>query len=186
MNLTNPHILKRGATLLALFSLFFSSSKAFSIKAESPTWMTDLTVETCTDGDTCRLKTQTGQTVKVRLVGIDAPEISKKKGRDRQPMSLESKTLINQWIQGKKVKVRNFGTDMYNRTLGEIIFEKRNINLELVRSGLAEVYRGKTSQKGINIEEYKDAEFEAKTTKKGIWSLTSYESPKSFRKGNKK
>jgi micrococcal nuclease len=145
----------------------------------------NLTVEICTDGDTCRLTTSTGETLKIRLIAIDAPEITGKKGKPKQPLSVESKEFLNQSLKGKKVTVRSFGTDMYQRVLGEILVEGTNVNLEMVKQGFAEVYMGKVSQKGLDMASYEEAQTQAKQSKKGIWSLVNYQSPMHFRKSNK-
>jgi hypothetical protein len=41
------------------------------------------------------------------------------------------------------VEVKSYGTDRYGRTLGVIFVGGKNVNLEMVRAGLTEVYRGK-------------------------------------------
>ena len=37
----------------------------------------------------------------------------------------------------------SYGTDRYGRTLGVVYVDGKNVNLEMVKAGLAEVYRGK-------------------------------------------
>ena len=70
----------------------------------------------------------------------------------------------------------------YNRILGVIILEGKNINLEMIRAGLAEVYRGEPP-KGFDLKPFIQAETEAKETQKGMWSLgNKYISPKEWRK----
>jgi len=55
-------------------------------------------------------------------------------------------------------------------------------NLEMVKAGLAEVYRG-TPAKGQNMEPYWKAEGEAKKAGKGMWVLgDKYVSPREWRK----
>ena len=49
--------------------------------------------------------------------------------------------------------------------LSEVFSEDRNINLEMIKAGLAEVYRGKPAS-GLDIETYWKAEGEAKTAKR--------------------
>jgi micrococcal nuclease len=138
------------------------------------------TVESCNDGDTCKLKTPDNISIKVRLVGIDAPEF-KGDRKKTQPMAAESKDFLNKLVKGKSVRLHSLGTDGFNRNLAEIYVGDTNANLELVKNGLAEVYRGRPP-KGFNQASYEKAEAEAKSSKKGIWSLEKYESPKDFRK----
>jgi micrococcal nuclease len=60
----------------------------------------------------------------------------------------------------------------------------KSINLEMVKAGLAEVYRG-TPAKGQNMELYWKAEEEAKIAKRGMWVLgEKYVSPREWRKSH--
>jgi micrococcal nuclease len=142
------------------------------------------TALSCNDGDTCRLMSPDGTEVRVRLVGIDAPEFSGKR-HDAQPMSAESKEFLNNLVKNKEVQLVSHGTDGFRRELGEIIVGKINANLEMVEQGLAEVYRGRPP-KSLNTDFYKEAESRAKLAKKGIWGLSNYQSPKEFRAQNRK
>ena len=69
----------------------------------------------------------------------------------------------------------------YNRVLAEIFVNETNINLEMVRSGLAEVYRGKRSKK-FDAAPYFQAEKRAKQSLKGMWIQgADYKSPRQWR-----
>ena len=136
-------------------------------------------VLSCNDGDTCRLKASNNEEIKVRLVGIDAPEFKGNK-KLNQPLSLESKEFLNSLVQGKDVFLQSYGLDRYNRNLAEIIVGEVNANLEMVKQGFAEVYKGRPPR-GMNVQKYTIAEKEAKDLKRGVWALQKYESPKDFR-----
>ena len=57
-----------------------------------------------------------------------------------------------------------------------------NVNLEMVKAGLAEVYRGWPA-KGFDNEPYLKAEAEAREAKLNMWSLgDKYICPKEWRK----
>ena len=56
--------------------------------------------------------------------------------------------------------------DRYNLVLGVIFVDGINVNLELVRAELAEVYDGRPPR-GFDIGPYLDAEKEARDTKTG-------------------
>jgi len=145
------------------------------------------TVVSCNDGDTCQLKATDNTRIKVRLVGIDAPETGKKnrkKKKDGQSGGLEAKDFLNRLVVGKSVTLRSYGTDAYGRNLAEIILNKDAVNLKMVSEGWAEVYRGKTPR-GFDITAYQAAQTDALKNKKGIWSIPGYESPKDFRKRTK-
>ncbi|MEN9530332.1 MAG: hypothetical protein RI932_2205 [Pseudomonadota bacterium] len=146
----------------------------------SPTY----TVVACNDGDTCRLKSADNTQIKVRLAGIDAPEMSKKRGKKKgegQPGGEDAKAFLNNLVVGKTVLLRSYGVDMYGRNLAEIIINNESANLKMVSEGWAEVYRGKKSG-GLNIALFETAEQDARKAKKGIWALPGYESPKDWRK----
>ena len=66
--------------------------------------------------------------------------------------------------------------------MGVIYLDGKNINLEMVDAGLAEVYRG-LAPKGFNLSPYWQAEKEAREAKKGMWSQgDKYISPRDWRK----
>jgi micrococcal nuclease len=118
----------------------------------------------------------------IRLVGIDAPEVSHAKNEPGQPFSQQSTKHLAGLVLNKTVDVKSFGPDRYGRALGEVFLDGNNINLEMVKSGLAEVYRG-TPTKGQNMEPYWKAEEEAKRAGKGMWVLgEKYVSPREWRK----
>ncbi len=145
------------------------------------------TVVACNDGDTCRLKSADNTQIKVRLVGIDAPEMgkkSKKKKKEGQAGGTEAKDFLNNLVVGKTVTLRSYGADAYGRNLAEIMVNNESANLKMVSEGWAEVYRGKPPR-GFNLSPYELAQTEAMKNKKGIWNLSNYESPKDFRKRTK-
>jgi endonuclease YncB( thermonuclease family) len=43
----------------------------------------------------------------------------------------------------KTVEIKGYGLDRYNRIFGVVYYYGMDINLELIKAGLAEVYRGK-------------------------------------------
>ncbi|MFZ7128512.1 MAG: thermonuclease family protein [Desulfobacterales bacterium] len=136
------------------------------------------------DGDTV-LVSASSRSRMVRLVGIDAPERAKSAGEPAQPFSRKSRDYLSQRIKGKKVMIRDWGSDRYGRLLGEVILEGENINLEMIRLGLAEVYRGRPPER-FDISAYRSAETKARATGRGIWSLGSrYRSPVDWKHGRK-
>lgn len=110
------------------------------------------------DGDTVKL--QNGETV--RLLGINAPE----KG---QPYYEESTNRLKQLIEGKEVILEKDvnDKDQYGRLLRYIFLNGENINVKLVREGLATVYIIPPNTK--YEAELKEAENEAKNSKINIW-----------------
>ena len=118
----------------------------------------------------------------IRLVGIDAPEKSRKKHEPGQPFSQNSTKYLAGLVLNKHVDIVSYGTDQYGRTLGVVYVEGKNVNLEMVRAGLAEVYRGKPAP-GFDNEPYQKAEDAARRAGVGMWSLgDKYISPKEWRR----
>jgi micrococcal nuclease len=157
------------------------------VAPSSSTAMPTYTVVACNDGDTCRLRAADNTQIKVRLVGIDAPEMgkkSKKKKKEGQSGGKEAKEFLNNLVVGKTVTLKSYGADAYGRNLAEIMVNNESANLKMVNEGWAEVYRGK-SPRGLDTAAYQNAQTEAKKNGKGIWSLADYESPKEFRKKNR-
>lgn len=134
------------------------------------------------DGDTVQVQGEDLE-FRIRMVAIDAPETGgyKRKG---QPYSQQAKKVLQQLVQGKNVRLKQYGTGGYNRILAEIFSQGRNINLTMVRQGLAEVYRGRLP-KTLDSGPYKKSEADARRRRAGIWSQGKYyKSPKTWRKEN--
>jgi len=138
------------------------------------------TVVTVYDGDSIKVK-NSNLTLMVRLAAIDAPETGHGKLMG-QPLGLEAKKMLETLVSGKKIAIKSHGTDMYNRQLAEVFTNGINVNLELLKAGMAEIY-SKNTVKGIDLHHYRAAEATAKRAYKGIWGLGArYQSPKIWRK----
>ena len=133
------------------------------------------------DGDT--LVVQKGATsLTIRLVGIDAPEVSHKKYEPGQPYSQQSTKHLAKLVQNRSADVKSYGADRYGRILGEVFVDGNNVNLEMVKTGLAEVYRG-TPAPGQDVRPYRRAEEEARKAGRGMWVLgDKYISPSEWRR----
>lgn len=124
---------------------------------------------------------------RVRLAGIDAPEIKRGK-RPEQPHAEEARKFLEKLVLGKKVTIKQIALDNYNLVLGIVYLDRKsgffssdrqNINLEMVKRGFAEIVPGKHK---FEIRPYLGAEKEAKAKKLNIWSQENYISPKEWRK----
>lgn len=92
------------------------------------------TVTRVIDGDSLRIETRSGQSLELRLAGIDAPELSQGYGRTAQ----RALALL---VQGQELAITLKGTDRYGRLLGCPALAGENLCLRLVRDGHAWVYR---------------------------------------------
>ena len=130
------------------------------------------------DGDTVIATTSEG--TKVRLLGIDAPEIAHGT-KPGQPFGEEARDFLDHLIGGKTVRVDAYGPDRYHRVLAVIWDEQINVNLLMVAMGYAEVYRGAPCQ--VYCRELEQAEVRARRDRVGMWGQgEKYESPAAFRR----
>ena len=73
-------------------------------------------------------------------------------------------------VLNKVVEIKGYGLDPYNRLLGVLFLKEKNINLEMIKAGFAQVSQG-GMPKGFDSIPYLKAEKEAKDTNSGIWRL---------------
>jgi len=134
------------------------------------------------DGDSLQV-TAVDLIFSIRLCGIDSPEMG---GRDKkgQPFSHEAKSYLEGLLNGREVTLKSYGTDSYHRQLAEIFLDGKNINIEMIAQGLAEVYKG-APPKPLDLQPYLKEEKRAKKAEKGVWQLgKAYKSPKQWRREN--
>ena len=120
--------------------------------------------------------------INVRLAGIDSPETGHGKKTMGQPFGQEAKTYLAARVLNKTVEIKGFGLGPYNRILGIVYLEGENINLEMVRSGLAEVYQGRLPRE-FDVRPYLLAQLDARRAERGMWVLKEkYVSPQQWRR----
>ena len=137
------------------------------------------------DGDTIQIQ-GTGRPRTVRLAAIDAPEKSKAPGEPGQAFAERSKAFLSNLVYGKPVRLESFGPDRYGRILAVVYCDGKNVNLEMVREGLAEVYRGKLPER-VDKDIFFSAEKKARQGTVGMWRQGSlYESPYSWKVRHRK
>jgi micrococcal nuclease len=167
--------------MIRSFKVFFILISPFLLFSPTLSFAEHFTVKHIDDGDTIICENQ-DITIRVRLAGINAPETSKDKRDAGQPFSLQARQVLEKLILDKIVDVKGYGLDDYNRLIGLILLNGKNINLEMVQQGMAEAYKGR-SPNGFDIEPYRKAEKEARGSLRGIWSQgDKYISPGQWRK----
>jgi endonuclease YncB( thermonuclease family) len=101
--------------------------------------------ERISDGDTIKFTitegTSVGTSVTVRLAGVDAPEVSHRKGQEGQPFGAESTANLKRLIEGRSISLHQLDKDRYGRLVGLIYVGSSNVNLAQLSGGFAEVYR---------------------------------------------
>jgi micrococcal nuclease len=168
-------MIMRTAVAVAVFFLLILPTAPFA---------GEIKVVRVTDGDTIKARSDSKKII-VRLVGIDAPETSKKKNEPGQPYSRKATQYLAGLLLNKIITMIEYGIDQYGRILGVIFVNDTNANLEMLKAGLAEVYRGPPA-KGLALDPYWKAEEEARKAKRGMWVLgDKYVSPREWRKSLK-
>lgn len=115
------------------------------------------------DGDTVTVLDADRMQHKIRLQGIDAPEKA-------QPFGQRSKEALSALVFGKQVRVEWNKRDRYGRTVGKVVVNGTDANLEQVKSGLAWWYRKYSSeQSAADRSAYEAAEASARAARRGLW-----------------
>jgi len=162
-------------------SVLFLAILAFLFVHPAYSFAGQYEVTRVTDGDTIQVKAG-GTKTTVRLVGIDAPEVSHAKNQPGQPFGKAATKYLAAMVLNKTVEIKSYGPDRYGRTLAEVVLGNRNINIEMIQAGLSEGYRGKPAS-GLDMAPYRKAEEEAKAAKRGMWVLgEKYVSPRDWRR----
>lgn len=158
-------------------SLFFPSFVAvllFAVPSFAFPRSVEGKVTKVVDGDTLTLATREGTRIKIRLYGIDAPEV-RHEGMPGQPYGEEAKTALKASALGKWVTVEIVDVDTHGRVVGIVHREGVDINREMVRSGLAWAYRRFLS--APYASGYIDGEQEARNRRLGLWKQANPDPP---------
>lgn len=129
-----------------------------------------------TDGDSVNVLTSDNQTHKVRLSGIDAPEKS-------QAFGTKSKQALEDEVYGKTVTVEFNKRDKYQRIVGKVIFNGKDVNLNQIKRGLAWHYKKYEGEQDVEDRSiYANAEYIAQRDRLGLWVENNPVVPWDFRK----
>lgn len=126
------------------------------------------------DGDTITVFYQL-QPVRIRLWGIDAPELKQEDGT-------ESASALRKLIFGKKILIEPKDKDRYGRLVAVIyVYDTLNVNKWLVKEGWAWVYRRYNKDpKWLELEQ------QAREMRLGLWSDDPNMPPWEWRFQNRK
>lgn len=142
--------------LLAIFLVFAACGNAAGEADE-------VRVVRVTDGDTIVVRGE-GAEERVRLFGIDAPEMNYGRGRP-DCGAREATEALRGRLDGKRVRLERRGKDDYGRTLA-IVRDEANVNLWLLEQGHAEVFR---KARHRDAKRFRTAETEARKASRGMW-----------------
>jgi endonuclease YncB( thermonuclease family) len=116
------------------------------------------------DGDTIGVLDAQRVTHRVRLAGIDAPELG-------QPFSQRSKQHLAGLVHGRDVQVEWNKLDRYGRIVGKVLADDLDVCREMVAAGLAWHYKAyQHEQPAEDQKTYSGAEDAARQGHVGLWS----------------
>ena len=122
------------------------------------------------DGDTVTCIDEQNRPRKIRLVGIDAPEME-------QPFGRESRAALAAKLAGGRTRVAGDAKDQHGRLLGTLWIDDRNVNRELVADGWAWVFGGFSPDPDLL-----DAESAARAARRGLWAGDHPQQPADWRR----
>ena len=99
------------------------------------------------------------------LYGVNAPEV-------KEPYFEEAKAFTENLVLGKEISFEqeeNYKVDKFGRELGYVFVNGVNLNIELVKNGLAKVVLYEKRAKLKYQDELLSAEKEAREKRLGVW-----------------
>lgn len=145
-----------------LFSIFIFSLSMIAMAVSGK-------VIRVSDGDTILIQSGS-QKIRVRMYGIDAPELKQNYGED-------SKNYLEKRILNKNVDVKVINEDKYGRKVGKVFYKNKDINLEMIKTGNAWFYEYHAKKE----KEYRKASKSAQEQKLGLWKDKNPQNPRNFR-----
>jgi endonuclease YncB( thermonuclease family) len=140
---------------LVVFCVVPSMVQAESLRAR---------VISVTDGDTVTVVTPAKKRMKVRLGGIDAPD-------KKQPFGKAAKAALSDLVKGRDVDLIGSKPDRREPFVAKVMHEGRDVNLELLRMGLAWWHvKFPEEQSAEDGEVYAAAESDARDAGLRLWS----------------
>ncbi|MGD8535598.1 MAG: thermonuclease family protein [Candidatus Aminicenantes bacterium] len=152
---------------------FFSDGILLSTQVDISSFPTRGRVDVVYDGDTIKVRFNDGQEWRVRLIGIDAPEI----GDVREDMKFKaemSKRFTFYHLYRKKIRLSYESElfDSYGRILAYIWIDEQDLfNKFIISEGFASAY---ANFRFSYREEFKEIEKEARSQEKGYWKHGNY------------
>ena len=160
--------------VLLLFSLYGRYQAQTESKAQY------VRVIEVNDGDTITVLWGGGKRGRVRLIGIDAPELDQRPWGQRSKRYLKDLLNASQWAVSLEFDVEK--RDQYGRLLSYVwTSDRRMINVQMLSEGYAMLYTFPPNIR--HVDEFKKAQDEARRKGLGIWGKAGLkETPRSYRK----
>lgn len=170
-------MIQRFLIIILLFSTINVSCNSSSGKRKAEVTSSTLTVSNgflvvtkVVDGDTFWADDGTSKGLKIRLIGIDAPESRKTFKKEVGYFGKEAKTYLTNLLSGKSVRLEYDlnRTDQYGRTLAYVYLEDGTfVNAELVRNGYAMTLTVPPNVKFA--DEFVKLQEDARENNRGLW-----------------
>lgn len=143
-----------------------ASATVHSVATARPKGSYAVKVLSVTDGDTIRVRVN-GRSTPVRLIGLDAPEIS-----PRQCYGTQATSRMKQLTRGGTVYIKTDGTqgskDKYGRLLRHVYTAGgTSVALKMIEGGYAREYT--YARKYAGQDSHRKAQSRAKAAKRGLW-----------------
>lgn len=165
---------------------FLTVTFIYLILAAVNCFSADFRLSQIVDGDTLEIITEKGERITVDLIGIDAPEMPKRKSENGQPFCKQARKMLADLIVNKRFSFQAESRLINNQVYAVVYSQGKNVNLEMIKAGFAEVYKG-AMPVGFDVEPYREEAAVAKKKEKGMWALGFvYMSPMEWRKANTK
>lgn len=131
------------------------------------------------DGDTAYVLDATNTQHKIRFAGMDAPERGQAYGK-------KATNTLKGWIAAKQVCVDYEKTDRWQRKIGTIVYQNKNINLAMVQAGYGWHYKKyQREQTAAERKAFAQAEQQARNAKLGLWADPHAQAPWEYRKAKR-
>lgn len=131
------------------------------------------------DGDTITVLDPYNEKFHIRLQGIDAPELKQSFG----PVSQQN---LSRLVLGKQVEIYWTKVDKYRRTVGTIMLDGHDVNIEQVKAGLAWHFKKYADeQPAADRITYAAAEQSARAAILGLWQEQNPTMPGEWRQAVK-
>ena len=140
-----------------LLAVLLFTTPAFAAPPKTETRLA-VRVVSVHDGDTITALTDDKRQLKVRLHGIDAPELG-------QPFGQASKRALSDLVFGKQVTLHTTGTDRYKRTLARVTVGDIEVDAQMIATGHAWHY-----SRYDHTATLEAAERNARAAKRGLWA----------------
>lgn len=152
------------------------SGSAFAVESHPRgSWIEGRVAEVL-DGDTITVIGADRSSVRVRFLGVDAPEKS-------QPFGPQCREALSGRVAGEEVRVQSAGQDTYGRILGKVVLRGQDQNVVQLQAGCAWHYAHYASEQfGSDADRYARAESGARTARRGLWQDRDPEAPWDYRR----